>query len=349
MKIRTVAYKGSKRKMLDKIESLASEVGAKTFFDGFSGTGIVSAFMRSSGYQVQANDLNYSSYIYGSVFLQGYDPSVVSHHLDIITTALTPLPGWLTSNYSGSRQRMVRGTNGAFEERPLGYTVANANMIDAAREYVESIPSISSADRNALTFSIILAADKVFNNSNDQKSALKEWSKASLSKPVFLPPTLISGPTGSQHIGDILNLNVKADVAYYDPPYTHGVLYASCYHLNDSIAKWNKPVLDDSYAIPRPEEVCFRKNKQKAGGFYNKESATKAFRTILSNSDCKRLIFSYSDAPRNTLSVEELIDLCSERGDVEIRSMEHKICTQPKSMKKISEKLKEFFIIINTH
>jgi adenine-specific DNA-methyltransferase len=348
MKIKTVAYKGSKRKMLEDIEFYAKEVGAKTFFDGFSGTGIVSAFMRSKGYQVEANDLNYSSYIYGSVFLHGFNPSVVDHHLDVMNNSLTPLPGWLTSNYSGTRERLVRGTGGSIEERPLGYTANNARILDAAREYVESITPISVNDRNALTFSVVLAADRVFNNSNDQKSALKEWSKASLAIPTFVSPTLISGPVGTQHVGDILNVAVKSDVAYYDPPYTHGVLYASCYHLNDSISKWDKPSLDDSYAIPRPESVCFRKNKQKAGGFYNKESAISAFRTILNNSDCKRLIFSYSDAPRNTLSIQELVSICSERGNVKVVSRKHKICTQPKQMKKVSEQLKEFFIIIDT-
>jgi len=347
MKVRTVAYKGSKRKMLESIEHYAKEIDAETFFDGFSGTGIVSAFMRDKGYSVQGNDLNYSSYIYGSVFLRGFDPSVISQHLKVIAN-LPPISGWITSNYSGTRARQIRGTGGVVESRPLGYTVENAKIIDSAREYVHSITNISEEDRNALVFSIILAADKVFNNSNDQKSAFKVWSKQSLEKPLFAAPTLIKGPKGVQHIGDILNLKISSDVAYYDPPYTHGVLYASCYHLNDSIAKWDKPLLDDSYAIPRPEKVCFRKNKQKAGGFYNKESATVAFETILANSDCKRLIFSYSDAPRNTLSIEELVKICSKKGTVRVESRDHKICTQPKQMKKISEQLKEFFIIIDT-
>ena len=36
MKIKTVAYKGSKRRLLEDIEALAKEVRAKTVFDGFS-------------------------------------------------------------------------------------------------------------------------------------------------------------------------------------------------------------------------------------------------------------------------------------------------------------------------
>ncbi len=61
LKINTVAYKGSKRKLLENIERFAEEIEAETVFDGFSGTGIVSAFLRSKGYVVCANDLNESS------------------------------------------------------------------------------------------------------------------------------------------------------------------------------------------------------------------------------------------------------------------------------------------------
>ena len=45
MKFKTVAYKGSKRKLLNDIELIASDIGARTVFDGFSGTGIVSAHL----------------------------------------------------------------------------------------------------------------------------------------------------------------------------------------------------------------------------------------------------------------------------------------------------------------
>ena len=104
MKITTVAYKGSKRKLLENIEKYSKEINAKTFFDGFSGTGIVSAYMRSRGLVVSANDLNYSSCVYGNVFLRGYDPGIVSIHIDFMNK-INPSPGWLSEFYSGMKQR----------------------------------------------------------------------------------------------------------------------------------------------------------------------------------------------------------------------------------------------------
>lgn len=345
MKIKTVAYKGSKRKLLENIEHYAKEIGAQSFFDGFSGTGIVGAYMRSKGYVVQANDMNHSSYIYGKVFLRGFDEEVVAHHLEVMNN-IEPMAGWLTDNYSGTAERVIRGTQGSVQDRPLGYIPENAMIIDAARKYVVDAP-VREDDKNALIFSIILAADKVFNNSNDQKSALKEWTTGSLKKVQFVSPTLIEGPTGEQHSGDIIGMKLESDLVYLDPPYTHGVLYASCYHLSDSIARWNKPELDHSYAIPRPLEVCYRKNGEKAGGFYNKETATAAFHKIIGDADCKRVLLSYSDAPRNTLTIGELVDICSNYGTVRIESKDHRLCMQPKNMRKISTNLKEFFIVID--
>jgi adenine-specific DNA methylase len=346
LKVRTVAYKGSKRKLLENIEQFAEQINAKTVFDGFSGTGIVSAFFRSKGYTVCANDLNDSSYLYGRVFLEGYDQDTVQSVIEEMNT-LKPIDGWLTENYSGTKERVIRGTNGRIEERPKAFSVANARKLDAAREYLETV-DIPERDKNAAVFSVVLAADSVFNNGNDQKSSLKEWCTKAKRDVVFKMPTLVQGPVGTQHKGDIKDMDTPAvDFAYLDPPYTHGVLYSTCYHLNDSIASWHKPPLDHSYALPRPEKICFRKNGQSTGPFYSKQTATEDFSELIGSIDCKRLVLSYSDAPRNVLSIEELVEICSRYGECKVVSRDHRICTQANSMKKISSSLKEYFVVLD--
>ena len=113
-----------------------------------------------------------------------------------------------------------------------------------------------------------MAMNKVFNGSTDQKSCLKEWTNASQKKVSFEVPTLIAGTVGKTFSGSVLDLEDGGyDFVYLDPPYTSGVLYDACYHLNDSVATWSKPSLDGSYAVPRPKAVCFRKNKESAGEF----------------------------------------------------------------------------------
>ena len=346
IKVSTVAYKGSKRKLLKDIEKYIKEISAKTVFDGFSGTGIVSAYLRSQGYKVYANDLNYSSYIYGSVFLEGYDQALVEGIIEQLNS-LKPQEGWITQNYSGERERVIRGTGGKVENRPKAYQRKNAMKIDAARDYIDTL-SLEGKNKNALIFSVILAADRVFNNSNDQKSALKKWQTKALRDIKFQAPTFITGPIGQQFKGDILTLDTpKVDVVYLDPPYTHGVLYDACYHINENIALWDKPDLDHSYALPRASRVAIRKGKKKSGGFYNKGTATECFNNLLKGLKCKRIILSYSDAPRNVLSIQDMHNICKQYGKLKIYSKDHKICSQALIFNKVSTSLKEYFVVID--
>ena len=328
---KTISIKGSKRKLLNVILELTNEVeDAETFYDGFSGSGIVSAHMRSNGYEVFANDKMASAALYANVFLNGFDPTKVKI---LVETAnkLPPKTGWLTKNYSGDFLREVRGKQGP-QWRPRAFTVENAKKLDSIFEYIHSLPT--SPEKNALLFSAILAMNKVFNGTNDQKSSLSEW-QAKSKKPVWLEiPTLISGPTGSVEDCDIFDsASINADVVYLDPPYTTGVLYDACYHLNDSVVLWDKPVVDTSYSLPRPERVCFRKNNKCAGAFYMKDTVRSDFDRLLGKFNCKRIIISYSNAPRNAISFSELLLTAQKHGSVVVYDKQHKICMQLKGMK----------------
>jgi len=344
LKVRTVAYKGSKRKLVSQIVDFAKEISAKSVFDGFSGTGIVSANLRNSGFKVFANDLNESSFLYGKVFLEGYDKEIVDYHLNKINS-LPLKAGWVSENYAGTVVRKVKNVS-ELQERPLGLLLKNALKIDAARDYIQELHSVTEQNKNALIFSVILGCDSVFNNSNDQKSSFKEWSKKSKKDVLFSAPTLINGIVGTQYKGDVFSLkNIDADMIYFDPPYTGGVLYKSCYHLNDSLALWDKPNLNYSYAVPRPSRACFKGSPPDA--FYSKKTIKNDFNHLLETHKAARIVLSYSDAPRNLISIDELIKVCNDYGKVAIKDREHRIYTKSKKQIKRATNLKEYFIIID--
>ena len=342
---KTISIKGSKRKLLDLILELTDEVDdAETFYDGFCGSGIVSAHMRKNGYEVFANDKMPSAALYANVFLKGFDPVKVKVLVETANN-LPPVTGWLTKHYSGDFLRQVRGKQ-APQWRPRAFVVKNAKKLDAIFDYAHSLPD--SPEKNALLFSAISAMNKVFNGTNDQKSSLAVW-QAKSNKPVVLDvPTLISGPTGSVESCDIFDsVNTTADVVYLDPPYTTGVLYDACYHLNDSVTLWDKPTVDTSYSLPRPERVCFRKNNKCAGAFYMKDTVRSDFDRLLGKFNCKRIIISYSNAPRNAISFSELLLTAQKHGSVVVYDKQHKICMQPKNMKKQQKNLLEYFFVID--
>ena len=345
MKYKTVGFKGSKRKLLETIQQLTEEVpNAETIFDGFSGSGIVSAHMRANGFKVFANDKMPSAALYARVFLNGFDQELVDKAL-VKINRLNPTKGWLYENYSGMYLRNVRGL-AAPAWRPRALTQENAQMLDAAFDYIHSLGP--SAEKDALLFSATLALNAVFNGTNDQKSSLSAWTKKSLKKVEFKTPTLVAGQIGLVEQCEIFDVsNTQADVVYLDPPYTTGVLYDACYHLNDSVVLWDKPNLDHSYALPRPDRVCFRKNHECAGSFYLKKTVKDDFDKLLGQFDCKRIILSYSNGSRNAISFSDLLLTSQKHGTVKVYDQGHKLCMQPKKMKKQQKSLVEFFFVID--
>lgn len=345
MKYKTVGFKGSKRKLLETIQKLTEEVpNAETFFDGFSGSGIVSAHMRQQGFKVTANDKMPSAALFARVFLNGFDEDLIEKAL-ITLNNLPEKDGWLFQNYSGKYLRQVRGV-AAPVWRPRAFIESNAKKLDAAFEYIHTLGA--SPEKDALLFSAIQALNSVFNGTNDQKSSLAEWTAKSQKTVEFKMPTLITGKKGDVECCEIFDVkNTQADVVYLDPPYTTGVLYDACYHLNDSVVLWDKPDLDHSYALPRPDRVCFRKNQECAGAFYMKKTVKDDFDKLLGQFDCKRIILSYSNGTRNAISFSDLLLTSQKHGTVKVYDQSHKLCMQPKKMKKQQKNLVEFFFVID--
>ena len=302
--------------------------------------------MRSKGKTVFSNDKNYSSYIYSSVFVNGFNQSVVDAH--ILQMNNLPLEeDWLTQNYSGVKFRKSKRKDSKDGTYPMLFTTENAKKIDAARNYVENIKEETDT-KNALIFACILAADKSMNNTSDQKSSFKNWLPKALKPVEFVSPTNVPGPKGKAYCEDIINNNIPKDfdTVYLDPPYSNGVLYSSCYHVNDSIGLWDKPTLDHSYSMPRPKRASFANIK--GGRFYSKTKAEEDFSELMETyKNAKRIILSYSDAPKNLISIDVLKNVSKKFGEVEVVSKEHKICTQFNKQNKQIDQLKEYFIIID--
>jgi len=345
MKYITTGFKGSKRKLLSTILDLTLEVeDAETFYDGFCGSGIVSAHMRHNGFEVFASDKMPSSALYAKVFLNGFDQEVVEPEI-IRLNSIPAKKGWLYKHYSGNHLRKVRGQTSP-QWRPRAFKGFNASTLDAIFDDIHSMPD--SNEKNALLFSALVAMNKVFNGTNDQKSSLANWTTAAHKPVELVMPTNIKGIVGTVENCNIFDSkNTEADVVYLDPPYTTGVLYDACYHLNDSVVLWDKPQVDTSYALPRPDRVCFKKNAKCAGSFYMKDTVHKDFDKLLGQFDCKRIILSYSNGVRNAISFADLLLLCQKHGKVTVYDQDHKVCMQPKNMKKRQKNLVEYFFVID--
>lgn len=316
-----IKYAGSKLKLLSAILELAQKTGAKTVFDGFSGTTRVSQAFAKHGYTVVCNDIAVWSEVFGTCYLLGKkrreDYQSLIDHLD----SVPPVDGWFTEHYGGD-------PNGGCSVQRDGlkkpWQRHNTRKLDGIRQEIENL-SLSQADKAVALTSLILALDRVDNTLGHFASYLNDWSPRSYNNLQLTVPNLFISQADHQVFRrDVFDLasEVSADLAYFDPPYGSSnekmppsrVRYASYYHVWTSVCLFDKPQLfgkvnrrkdtSDSVAASVFEE--FRKDEE--GGFI----AVRAIEQLLKTTNTRWVILSYSSGGRATAN--ELNDVVRRNG-----------------------------------
>jgi adenine-specific DNA-methyltransferase len=108
------------------------------------------------------------------------------------------------------------------------------------------------------------------------------------------------------------------DIAYLDPPYNQHQ-YGSNYHLLTTIARWDKPPVDcsvDERGVLK-KKAAIRADWVKTRSEYcYRHSAKSAFAGLLDSLDAAHILLSYST--EGIIPFDELLELCSGRGELEI-------------------------------
>ncbi len=311
-----IKYAGSKLKMLPHILELAGSVGARTVFDGFSGTTRVSQALARTGCSVIANDVSAWSRVLGVCYLLGGGAS--SRYRQIIShlNGLRGEDGWFTEHYGGDGSRKIsKGRDGL--KKPFQYH--NTLKLDAIRNEIDRM-GLSDTERCVALTSLVLALDKVDSTLGHFASYLREWSPRSYSDLRLEIPRIPPSREGSRVIrGDVFETlgAESADLAYFDPPYGSNnesmppsrVRYGAYYHL------WTTVVLND-----RPElfgKACRRVDSADNASPSRFEDfrigddgefiAVSAIRELLRKCGMEFVILSYSSGGRATRAALERI------------------------------------------
>jgi adenine-specific DNA-methyltransferase len=315
-----IKYAGSKLKLLPQIFRLAQKVQPQTVFDGFSGTTRVSQAFAQAGCRVVANDIAVWSKVFGDCYLTSPFPR--EHYSELIDhlNAIPGRHGWFTEHYTGNfKQPWQRH---------------NTLKLDAIREEIERL-SLTAHEKAVALTSLILAMDEVDSTLGHFASYLSDWSPRSYRQMKLKVPKLIPKTREHEvHRKDIFDLvsSVKADLAYYDPPYGSNnekmppsrVRYAAYYHLWTSICLFDKPELfgkakrraDTSDAWSTSVFEAYRKIE---GRFV----AVEAIERLLRQTKTRHIILSYSSGGRAT--AEELNEVIARAGKlIEVVEIDHK-------------------------
>lgn len=309
-----VKYIGSKKNLLPFIER-SIDHSYESLIDVFSGTTRVAQHFRKLGKKVQTSDLSWATTAYAGTYI-GFQPTEsdiieLGRHLDKMN-ALPGYEGWLSNNYIGEG-------NGEKEDGRC-FQKKNAMRADAARDYVETV---EEKYRPVLVTSIIRALDAVDNTVGIQQAYLKTWCARSHNDIEFKLPELISGPVGTHHEGNCLEIQYKeADVAYLDPPYSaHS--YATYYHIWDSIARWDKPETSLK-ARRRVDRVVGSDNYdgQMVSPWNSRKTALVAFEELVSRLPVKTVLISYSN--ESLVDLADLIPILEKYGTVDVIDIDYR-------------------------
>ena len=123
--------------------------------------------------------------------------------------------------------------------------------------------------------------------------------------------------------------SINPDLVYIDTPY-NSRQYGDAYHLLENLAEWKKP---EVFGVAKK-----MKDRSKTKSKYCTVKATETFNDLIDNINSKFILVSYNNmfkkgAGRSNakISQEEILEILSNKGDVEVFSSTYKPFTTGKS------------------
>ncbi len=343
-----IAYIGNKRKLLFLIFKAIEQTGIELkdglkFADLFCGSGVVSRFAKSLGFEVFCNDWE----SYATVIAEGFvktDRNDIEKIfgsrkeflslLEKINSLKEPEESeqYIAKFYAPHSDDILKAD---YTKERLFYTRQNALSIDKIRNYIEKefpAHSTSQLKRQAfyiLTANLLYEAATHTNTNGVFKAFHKEFGghgkdalKRILSPIQLNEPVLIDSKAPVHVFNEDANKLVKTlpemDFVYLDPPYNQHQ-YGSNYHILNTIVRWDK--------IPEPLELNESGVlKNKAGirsdwintrsAYCYKQSAIVAFEELIKNVKAHFIFISYSSD--GIIPFEQMKRICLSKGYVSI-------------------------------
>lgn len=298
-------YIGSKLSLLNFIQTSVFEIAGKnnqSFCDLFAGTGIVGRHFKKLGYSVISNDLQYYSYVLNRHYIGNnnalkFKKFPFGNIFDYLNT-LVPTKGFIFDNYA---------TGGGTDR--LYFSDNNAIKCDSIRKEIEKLfqDDYITADEYFFLLACLLEnIDKYANTASVYAAFLKKL-KTSAQKDFIISPveTICSNKRQFVFNTDANELikNIKTDILYLDPPYNERQ-YASNYHLLETIAKYDNPIVSGKTGL--------REYKEQKSLYCRRRTVVKTFADIIRHANTKYIFLSYNN--EGLMSFDEIKAIMSIRG-----------------------------------
>lgn len=322
-----ITYLGNKRSLLSFIDNaihlILNELNVKKIdvFDVFAGSGIVSRYLKQYSNNLYTNDLEDYCFTINRCYLTNEDEidlNELKYWFNHINLLLNNQPlikdGFISRLYAPVDDNDIK-----FDERVF-YTTRNAQYIDTARQYIETIPE----PYKTLLLGPLLYEASTKNNTSGVFKGFYKNSKTHIGQyggngknalKRILADIEIKMPVLSQnhcnvHVlqGDsnVVCKNLPhVDVAYLDPPYNQHP-YGSNYFMLNIINNYKEPLY-----ISKISGIPIEWNKSN----YNKKNqALKSMGQLCRDLNATYILISYNS--EGFITYEEMINMLEKLGEV---------------------------------
>lgn len=380
-----IAYIGNKRKLLPLIYKAIENAGVSpnekiSFFDVFSGSGVVSRFAKYLGFEVYSNDWEYYAYVLNRGFLEFNESDIKKifgsqSEFEKILNEINSLPEPSEDNqyiakYYAPKEFDVEQAD--YKTERLFYTRENALAIDKIRNWIENyqvknkkISDEVESDFVREKLFYLLLANLLYesathtNTSGVFKAFHKEFGghgKDALSrimKKIELHPLVLIDSKAKVHVyqenANELARKIKGiDIAYLDPPYNQHQ-YGSNYHMLNTIAKWDKipaPLELNSKGVLKKKAAIREDWVNTRSEYCYRDSAEESFEDLIMHLDARYIFISYSTD--GIIPFERMREICTKRGRLSLVTNEYTTYRGGKQSNRRQNTNIEFILSIDT-
>lgn len=323
-----ITYIGNKRALLSFIGTALNFVKGDLqkekldVVDIFSGSGIVSRYMKQHANKLYSNDLEDYCNVINRCYLanvEDVDFNMLNHYYDDVTRQLEEQPlirGFIAEMYAPQDDQNIQKGERVF------YTTRNAMYLDTARQLIEHVPE----PYKTFLLGPLLYEASVHNNTSgvfkgfyknsktgigqyggDGKNALQRiMADIKLKLPVF--SNFSCDVNIYQQDANVLARELPhVDVVYMDPPYNQHP-YGSNYFMLNVLNSYKRPTeVSEVSGIPKSW------NKSQ----YNKKQTAKdSMRDLCAGLNTSYLLISFSSD--GFIGKDEMVNMLSTLGDVQV-------------------------------
>lgn len=327
-------YMGSKYKILPFLWDSIKDLEFETVLDAFSGSGCVSYMLKKKGFEVYSNDFMAFS-------------SKITHALIENSTIKIS---------DADLKKLLRKNENS--KNFISTTFKDLYFNDEDNEFLDNlianIEDLTQKDKKAIAFAAISRAclkkrprglftytgDRYNDGRKDLQMSLSEHFTENIK--IFNSAVFNNGKKNRSFNEDIFNLNVKADLVYFDPPYLTSKSdndYTRRYHFIEGLVKnWE--------GLDIQQETKTKKFKKYASPFDSKNTVNIALDKLFKKHKNSILVVSYSS--NSIPGKEEMIELLKKyKKTVELKEVDYlySIGNQKQKVGDNANRVKEYLFI----